>query len=100
MTLPRQAWVKLNRLRTGVGLFPATINKLGMASTPICEYGAKEKYANHIIASCSTHHHCYGALGLVKYLNNFESRCSNCGLASQKNASAFEDFQFNISSVP
>ena len=54
MTLPRPAWVKLNRLRTGGGLFRATMHKWGMASTSTCECGAKEQSADHIITSCPT----------------------------------------------
>ena len=64
MTLPRQTWVKLTRLKTGVSHFRATMHTWGMASTPTCEYGAKEQSANHIITSCPTHHPPNGALGI------------------------------------
>ena len=54
MGLPRPAWVWLNRLQTGVGLF-WSMHKWGMASTASCECGAKEQTANHIITSCPTY---------------------------------------------
>jgi len=36
MTLPRRAWVRLNRLRTGVGRFRSCLYKWGMASSAAC----------------------------------------------------------------
>ena len=47
--LPRQAWVVLNRLRTGVGRFKSSMHKWGLAPKPTCEYGASEQTASHII---------------------------------------------------
>ena len=40
MGLPRVAWVKLNRLRTGVGRFHLSMHKRGLAPSPNCECGA------------------------------------------------------------
>ena len=37
MGLPRAAWVKLKRLRTGVGRFHSSMHKWGLAPSPNCE---------------------------------------------------------------
>ena len=42
MGLPRVAWVKLNRLQTGVGRFHSSMHKWGLAPSPNCECGASE----------------------------------------------------------
>ena len=63
--LPRLAWVKLNRLRTGVGLFRSIMHKWGMASTAACECGAEEQAADHVITSCPIYHHPNGIHGLT-----------------------------------
>jgi len=46
MTLPRRAWVRLNRLRTGVGW--------GMASSSACECGT-EQTVDHVVLQCPIH---------------------------------------------
>ena len=50
MDLPRAAWVKLNRLRTGVGQFHSSMNKWGLAPSPNCECGASEQTADHVLS--------------------------------------------------
>ena len=76
-SLPRQAWVRLNRLRTGVGLFKSTLHKWGVANSPFCECGAEEQTADHIIKDCTINRPPNGEEGLrdlddetVKWLLN------------------------------
>ena len=52
MGLPRAAWVKLNRLRTGVGQFHSSMHKWGFAPSPHCECGASEETADHVLKVC------------------------------------------------
>ena len=47
MGLPRPSWVRLNRLRTGVGRFQSSMHKCGLAPTSNCECGAVEQTADH-----------------------------------------------------
>ena len=47
MSLTRTAWVKLNRLRTGVGRFGSSMHKWGLASSAKCECGASEQTEPH-----------------------------------------------------
>jgi len=54
MTLPRRAWVRLNRLRTGVGRFRSCLYKWGMASFAACECGA-EQTVDHVVLHCPIH---------------------------------------------
>ena len=41
--LPRAAWVKLNRLRTGVGRFHSSMHKWGLAPSPIASVAPLSK---------------------------------------------------------
>ena len=65
MGLPQAAWVKLNRLRTGVGRFHSFMHKWGLAPSPNCECGASEQTADHVLTACSIHQAPYGARGLT-----------------------------------
>ena len=65
MSLPRTSWVKLNRLRTGVGRFHLSMYKWGLAPSPNCEYVATEQTADHVISSCLLHHVPRGTRGLL-----------------------------------
>ena len=64
MSLPRTSWVRLNRLRTGIGRFHSSTYKSGLAPSPNCECGATEQTADHVISSCLMHHVPRGTRGL------------------------------------
>ena len=73
MGLPRAAWVKLNRLRTGVGRCHSSMHKWGLAPSPNCECGASEQTADHVLTACPTHWAPHGARGLT--VLDDETRC-------------------------
>ena len=73
MGLPRAAWVKLNRLRTGVGRFHSSMHKWGLAPSPNCECGASEQTADHVLTMCPIHWAPHGARGLT--VLDDETRC-------------------------
>ena len=73
MGLPRAAWVKLNRLRTGVGRFHSSMHKCGLAPTSNCECGASEQTADHVLTACPIHRAPHGARGLT--VLDDETRC-------------------------
>ena len=73
MGLPRAAWVKLNRLRTGVGRFHSSMHKWGLATSRNCECGASEQTADHVLTACPTHRAPHGARGLT--VLDDETRC-------------------------
>ena len=64
MGLPRAAWVKLNRLWTGVERFYSSMHKCGLAPSPNCECGASEQTADHVLTACSVHREPHGARGV------------------------------------
>ena len=65
MGLSRAAWVKLNRLRTGVGRFHSSMHKCGLAPSPNCEFGASEQTADHVLTASPIHRAPHGARGLA-----------------------------------
>jgi len=65
MTLPRRAWVLLNRLRIGVGRFRSCLYKWGMVSSATCEFGAEEQTVDHVFLQCPTHRPPHGLHGLT-----------------------------------
>ena len=73
MGLPRAAWVKLNRLRTGVGRFHSSMHKWGHAPLSNCECGAFEQTADHVLTACPIHRAPHGARGLT--VLDDETRC-------------------------
>ena len=73
MSLPRAAWIKLNRLRTGFGRFHSSMHKWGLTPSPNCECGASEQTADHVLTACSIHRAPHGARGLT--VLDDETRC-------------------------
>ena len=73
MGLPRAAWVKLNRLRTGVGQFHSSNHKWGLAPSPNCECGASEQTTDHLLTASPIHRAPHGARGLT--ILDDETRC-------------------------
>ena len=65
MGLPPAAWVKLNRLQTGVGRFHSSMHKWGLAPSPNCECGASEQTADYVLTACPIHRAPHGARGLT-----------------------------------
>ena len=65
MGLLRAAWVKLNRLRTGVGRFHLFMHKWGLAPSPNCKCGASEQTADHVLTACPIHRAPQRARGLT-----------------------------------
>ena len=65
MGLPREAWVKLNRLRTGAGRFHSSMHKWGLAPSPNCECSASEQTADHVLTACPLHRAPHGAQDLT-----------------------------------
>ena len=63
--LPERAWVRLNRLRTGVGRFRSCLYKWGMASSAACECGAEEQTVDHVVLQCPIHQSTHGLHGLT-----------------------------------
>ena len=64
-TLPRRAWVRLNRLRTGVGRFRSYLYKWRVASSAACECGAEEQIVDHVVLQCPIHRPPHGLYGLT-----------------------------------
>ena len=73
MGLPRSSWVRLNRLRAGIGCFQSFMHKWGLAPTSNCECGAAEQTAEHIILTCSVHRAPTGIRGLT--VLDVDTRC-------------------------
>ena len=73
MGLSPVAWVKLNRLQTGVGRFHSSMHKWGLAPSPNCECGASEQTADHVLTACPIHRAAHGARGLT--VLDDETRC-------------------------
>ena len=65
MGLAGPAWVKLNRLRTGVGRFHSSMHKWGLASSTNCGCDVSKQTADHVLTACPIHRAPHGARGLT-----------------------------------
>ena len=63
MALLRTAWVRLNRLRTGVGRIRSCLYKWGMSPSTTCACGAEEQTVDHVVLHCPIHQLPQGAHG-------------------------------------
>ena len=72
MGLLGAAWVRLNRLRTGVGQFHSSMHRWGLAPYPNCECGAYEQTADHVLTVCPIYAS-HGARGMM--ILDDEIRC-------------------------
>ena len=77
MGLSRAAWVKLNRLRTGVRRFYSSMHKRDLAPSPNCECGAAKQTADHILIACPIHWAPHQARDLT-VLDNETTQSSLC----------------------
>ena len=50
--LPRRQWTTLNRLRSGVGRFAATMKGRGLWDFAACDCGHPEQTVDHVMESC------------------------------------------------
>jgi len=64
-TIPKRTWIRLNRLRTGVGRFRSCLYKWGMVSLAACECGAEEQTVDHVVLQCPVHRPPHGLHGLT-----------------------------------
>jgi len=63
--LPRIAWDRLNRLRTGVERFRSCLHKWGMSPSAACECGTDVQTVEHVVIHCPIHRPPYGVHGLT-----------------------------------
>ena len=73
INLPQTAWVKLNRLRTGVARIHLFIHKWNLAPSPNCDRGASKQTADRVLIACPIHWLSHGARGLT--VLDYETRC-------------------------
>ena len=92
--LPRTSWVKLNRLRTGVGCLYSFMYKLSLAPSPNCECGATNQTADHVISTCAIHRTPRGVVGLRLWMTILDA-----GLIPPQPASDSIVFFFGCSSI-
>ena len=65
MALPRTGWVRLNRLRTGVGRFRSCLRKWIMDPSAACGWAAEESIVSHVALQCPIHRPLHRLHGLT-----------------------------------
>ena len=73
MNLPQTAWVKLNRLQTGVGRFHSFISKWVSAPSPNCECGTLAKTAEHVLITFPIHRKPHVAQALWVWMTKLDA---------------------------
>ena len=64
-TLPRTAWVWLNRIHTAIAHFLSCLNKWGVALSVACECGTEKQIVNHVVLDCLICRPLHGLHGLT-----------------------------------
>ena len=89
--LPRRAWVKLNRLCTGVGHFNADMWRWGLSKSPACGCGADRGTAGRFITGCPLCRPPGGLCGLI--VVDADAAARECfSASSQRDLSISFDF--------
>ena len=65
LVVPLAAWVRLNRLCTGVGRFWSRLHKSGMAASAACESGAEDQTIHNVVFQCPIERPFHGLDGLT-----------------------------------
>ena len=82
--LPRKSWVKLDRLRTGVGRLNADIWRWGLSKSPASDCGADQQTSDHIFTECPLYHPPIGLHGLTQMLMQMQQLLSGFSGSSQR----------------
>ena len=98
--LSQAAWVKLNRLGTGVGQFHSSIHKWGFALSPKCKCGTTEQTADQVLMACPIHWGPHGAQGLTVLDNKTQSGLTTSLPASDPGSAAAWGSKKDKSSAP
>jgi len=103
-TLPRRAWVQLNRLHTSVGGFRSCVYNWGMDSSLVFECGGEEQTGDYVVLQCPIHRPLHGQHGLAvlddettDWLLNIcpEIYCGQAVVRRTGSKEQEEDFQLN-----
>lgn len=79
--LPRKAWVRLNRIRTGHGNCAHCLHLWNLANSPICDCGASDQTMSHIVNECPIRKFSGGIMGLNELVNGALEWLNNVDLS-------------------